>query len=87
MAYFNTSCLLTAYKNYSRNIYKSNLINKFVERCPFLTGVSHLPEDIRLQDLGHVAGDGPQQASAGVASSGVPESRAQREAGSPEGAG
>lgn len=41
-----------------------------------LTGVPHLPEYVCLQDLGNVAGDGPQQTPAGVATSGVPEPRA-----------
>lgn len=54
---------------------------------PLLTGVSHLPEHICLQDLGDVAGDGPQQTPAGVATGGVPETRAEREAGSSERAG
>lgn len=52
-----------------------------------LTSVSHLPEHIRLQDLGDVAGDGPEQTSAGVAAGGVPETGAERQAGSSEGAG
>lgn len=49
--------------------------------------MSHLPEDVRLQDLGDVAGDGPQKTAAGVAAGGVPEARAQRQAGSSERAG
>lgn len=42
-------------------------------KCNVNTGVSHLPEDVGLEDLGHVARDGAEQAAAGVASRGVPE--------------
>jgi len=35
--------------------------------------MSHLPEHICLQDLGHMAGDGAQQTPTGVAAGGVPE--------------
>lgn len=46
--------------------------------------MSHLPENVCLQDLGDVAGDGSQQTPAGVATSGMPETRAQRQAGPSE---
>lgn len=48
------------------------------------TRMAHLPKNICLEDLGDVAGDGPQQPPAGVAPGGVPEARAQRQAASPE---
>lgn len=43
------------------------------ERSSAPTGVPHLPENISLEDLGDVAGDGTQQAPAGVATGRVPE--------------
>lgn len=48
------------------------------------TRMAHLPKNIRLEDLGDVAGDRPEKPSAGVATGGVPEARAQRQTGSPE---
>lgn len=48
------------------------------------TRMAHLPKNVRLEDLGDVAGDRPEKPPAGVATRGVPEARAQRQTGSPE---
>ena len=50
------------------------------------TCVPHLPQHVRLQRLGHLARDGPQQPATRVSSGGVPEARAQGETGPAQGA-
>lgn len=73
----------------NRNLYscRRSLVKHLAGSSPSLTRVSHLPENVRLQDLGHMAGDGAEQTPAGVAARGMPETRSQREAGPSEGAG
>lgn len=52
---------------------KLHHISEEGERCSAPTSVPHLPQNVCLEDLGHMAGDSPQETPARVATSGVPE--------------